>query len=145
MSTDIKGQMSMDMLFAIIIALLLLSTLDMYAKTLQQDTDQLAEKNSAKAILLRIYSAAANAKAYKLSIDLNASTGIIRKNTELNCRIRFDTSGGAGNHYIKAKVGNEDANYSKLDLTGLTVQSPKGSNALNSDIPCNRQLTLIGT
>jgi uncharacterized protein (UPF0333 family) len=135
-----KGQMSIDMLLAIIIALLLISTIDIYTKILQQDTKQITEKNTARTILLKVYNAAANAKAYQQTIDLNVLQGsMIDKKT--NCEIRFDKT-SPNNHYIKIKFGKEDANYAGINLENIIIEAPKGTQRINTDIPCNEQITI---
>jgi uncharacterized protein (UPF0333 family) len=135
-----KGQMSIDMLLAIIIALLLISTIDIYTKILQQDTKQITEKNTARSILLKVYNATANAKAYGQTIDLNVLQGNMTEK-KTNCEIRLDKT-DPNKHYIKIKYEKEDANYSGIDLENIEIEFPKGTNKTNTNIPCNKQITI---
>lgn len=116
-----KAQISFDFILAIIMALLLLTTVNVYLKTIQTDVNSINERNQARAILLDAYTSSVAVKAYMhdaannhLIIDVNFGSKVIKSQSIYPCTITF------GQDSISVNLGSATESYTGIDLSGLT-------------------------
>ncbi len=87
-----KAQISLDFIFAIIIATIFLSGIAITISLIEKDTEELEKNNEAKQILMTVHGAIVTAKAYDVNIDMNINTPTKRNYNECKVIIDNDTT-----------------------------------------------------
>src|SRR3989344_9347183 len=101
----IKGQSSIDLLLAIMVAIAFFSVLSIHNQNIERDVQEASVNDGLRAILTDVYSATVFAKAY----DLNILYAAPKLNTSMraDCNINFKDNGGDSGDItvISGKVG----------------------------------------
>lgn len=126
-----RGQLSIDVLFAIIALAIFFSVLvNTYNDRLTTQTREQSASNEARAILLDVYSAVGTVQAYGQNIDY-VSPSLRQKNASnqlLPCAITVDKPAIRANGYINVGIlgdtGKIDRNYLGIDLGSVSFTDP---------------------
>jgi len=126
-----KGQLSIDLMFAVLIAVLFLMVFSIYTDNLSASTQNATNQNKAKAVLLDYYAAVGSVNAYEITAQYKAP-GSGCWITMTNNRITVDYGTG------------EEASYSGLDLGGLEIQEEDRTPIdASSGFSCDKIITIV--
>jgi len=135
-----RGQISFDLLLALVALILFLSVLSIYNTELVQTADRAAIKNGLRTVLSEVYTAVGTAKTYSEitgARDYVIGYNVLRfKQGErpwtVDCTIRIT------NNSISVSDSGESESYENIDLTGLNARfgAATWTTATPFTIPC---------
>ena len=135
-----KGQSSVDMLLAILVALVFFAVLNVHNDNLKTQVDEISVKNGLKSVLLDAYSATGSAKAYGLTIDyVSPKLKIGQSAKPLNCIIRFKAN-GSGGYDLNVVSGNMGASYTEIKLDDIKLNGT--ALAETREFACGEKFTI---
>ena len=115
-----KGQVSIDLLLALFVAIIFFGMLVAYADSFSENARQVEEQSKMKAVLMDVYSSMGAVKAHNesgFSIAYNAPT-------YAECTIEINPVANGSIKVTSTKDPAIKAEYTGLDLTGIGVSSP---------------------
>ena len=121
----LKGQVSLDLMLAIIAAVVFFGALVTYFDGLSSNVQHASAQNELKAVLLDVYAATGSVKAYGVSVEY--TTPALKNSTLKECTI--DVTAGAGGQIVvsPASAGVESESYENIDLSGVQVKNSAGA------------------
>ena len=121
----LKGQVSLDLMLAIIAAVVFFGALVTYFDGLSSNVQHASAQNELKAVLLDVYAATGSVKAYGVSVEY--TTPALKNSTLKECTI--DVNAGAGGQIVvsTASAGVESESYENIDLSGVQVKNSAGA------------------
>lgn len=118
-----RGQISIDVLFAIIaLAVFLTVLMNTYNEDLAVRVAGQNTKNEAKAMLLDAYAVIGAVQAYGQSIDY-VPPGTRQESNKVLPPCTITKSGTAPNHTLTVQIGTDSASYSGLNLSTIKFTS----------------------
>ena len=127
-----KGQISLDLLLALVVALIFFSIFNIYSSTLEQQIDDSRLKQEMKTILYGVYATIGTVKTYEVEVNYTSPRLFLGSNSPaLSCTIEVETSNPDGD--IKVTAGTETVSFTNLDLTGIIMPS---------DFSCGQTITI---
>lgn len=114
-----KGQMSIDLLLAIVVAILFFTILNIHASNLEAQTQDAAIRNEMRTILFDVYAAAGTVKAYGVAVDYTSPVIQVGKDI-LPCTLQITKD-----QVIVKSDGQPDQRLAGLDLGNIQPESPK--------------------
>jgi len=115
-----KGQMSLDLLLAFMIAIIFFSILAIHADNMKEDTQEANLQAGLKTTLFDVYTTIGSVKAYGIETNYTSpELTITENNIQLECRITIDTAAGS----IKVSSGTLEEMYSGLDMTDIVIST----------------------
>ncbi|HLC92210.1 MAG TPA: hypothetical protein VJH23_00720 [archaeon] len=138
-----KGQTSVDIIMAILVALVFFAVLNIYNDDLSSQVSEISMKNGMKSILLDVYSATASAKAYGISIDYTSPRLKVGQSQKpLDCAISFRDDGGSNDDSIYITSGGKEEKYNKITLDDITIDGDSILNNSPVTRPCGEKFTI---
>ena len=113
-----RGQLSLDLLLALVVALIFFSIFNIYTNNLEQQVGESKVKQDAKTILYDVYATIGSVKTYEVQVNYTSPRLLLSQNDiTLNCIVVIDQANGS----ITVTAGKETEELTNIDLTGITI------------------------
>ena len=129
-----RGQLSLDLLLALVVALIFFSLFNIYTNNLEQQVDESKLKQDMKTILYDVYATIGMAKTYEVQINYTSPRLLLSQNSpSINCTVNVDIS-DSGSITVTV-TGTETVSFADINLMGVTMVD---------EFSCGQTITITG-
>lgn len=136
-----RGQSSIDLLLALVVALVFFAALMAYNQNLANNTTDNSTMNGLKSIRLDVYTAVASAKASGTTITYTSPLlRLAESQAPAPCTITIEIGASKS---IKVSSGAKSVSFTAIDTDMITVKKPDGSN-VSGPFNCGQKVVISG-